>query len=373
MKKYYKHIAIACCVASIVSCNKSQLTVTGKVDNIGDSIVYLSVMGEGFEWENIGSSMITDDGFSFTGQSLDQEMCLFVRTENQIVSQIFNGNGSVHITGDANRPDEMTISGSPLTNKMTDFFKNIPQQEALERLTKQLEIIGNDEERRSVIEEERNSIIEEQIAYIKKFVNENMSSPLGTFIMTNFITCFDFEEADTISAKILEAQPTHVYAITLRKLIENQRTMYEAMKKVEIGCEAQDFTLTDINGKTVKLSDTRGKVILLDFWASWCKPCRQNNQTLVEAYNKFSESVLEIVSVSLDKDEAEWKKAVEEDKLPGILLNDKEGTVADLYCVQAIPCCYLIDSEGKITSKDVGGKNIFADIEALVKEYKTEK
>ena len=333
----------------------------------------MSVLDEEFKLKDIDTAKITDDGFSFTGHYFEQEECVILHSKKAILGQLFVGNNNVHITGDINKPEDIKVEGSPLTDKMQQFLKEIPEQETLQRLSQQLQLAGNDIDRRTSIIEEIRSAREEQMAYIKHFVNSNITSPLAPFIMANNMTIFSFEEADTLITKFMEAMPNHKYTVALRSEIERVRPIHEASMRVQVGCIAPDFKLPNINGDTISLSDVRGKVVLLDFWASWCAPCRQNNQTLVEAHNKFSDTLLEIVSVSIDKEEDKWKEAVKEDKLPGIQLIDKEGIVANTYCVQSIPCCYLIDSEGKISSRDVEGRNIFADIEKMLNNYKETK
>ena len=366
MKKVYG--VLICCAAMLTCCGKKELTIVGNVDNIGDSLVFMSVLDETFNLQDIDTAKVTDDGFKFSGHDFSQEECVIIRTQKSLIGQIFVGNDNVVIEGDNSKPQEMVIKGSQLTDKLQNFIDNIPEQDNLRKLSIQLENVGNDIDRRSAIIEEINNAREEQKAYIKHFVNSNITSPIAPFVMAHNMTIFTFEEADTLTEKMLKALPTHKYTNTLRNSLEKQRPLHEAMMRVQPGRMAPDFKLPNINGDTITLSDSKGKIVLLDFWASWCKPCRQNNETLVEAYNKFSDLNLEIVSVSVDKDEAKWKEAVKEDKLPGVLLIDKEGKVARTYCVETIPCCYLIDSEGKIQSKDVGGRNIFADIEAMLKK-----
>jgi len=142
------------------------------------------------------------------------------------------------------------------------------------------------------------------------------------------------------------------------------------------GKRAIDFTITDQNGKEISLSDLEGKLVLIDFWASWCGPCRQENPNVVEAYEKYHDEKFvngkkfEIISVSLDKDKSKWKKAIKKDNLKwkyhGL---DQDGAVSRMYNVRSIPYSFLIDGEGNILAQgnELRGLNLHITIEKYLK------
>lgn len=128
--------------------------------------------------------------------------------------------------------------------------------------------------------------------------------------------------------------------------------------KTAIGV-SPSFSLTDIDGKTVSLSDFKGQYVFVDFWASWCGPCRKENPHLVEAYQKYHDQGLEIIGISLDDKKANWLKAIEADKLPWVHLSDLKGWQSDLaieYGIKSIPMNFLVDRDGKIIAKDLRGE-----------------
>ncbi len=136
-----------------------------------------------------------------------------------------------------------------------------------------------------------------------------------------------------------------------------------ADKTIKVGAKAPDFAQPDVNGKVIKASDFLGKYLLIDFWASWCAPCRAENPHLVKAYEKYHAKGLEIMGVSLDdsKGKAAWLKAIEQDGLPWIHVADLKGwsnEAAVLYGVRGIPQNYLIDPTGTIVAVNLRGEKV---------------
>jgi len=152
----------------------------------------------------------------------------------------------------------------------------------------------------------------------------------------------------------------------------------EATKKTAVGVMAMDFTQNDPDGKPVKLSDFKGKYVLIDFWASWCGPCRQENPNVVEAFQKFKDKNFTVLGVSLDGGNTKttkeaWLKAVEDDKLAWTQVSDMQGwnnEVSKAWGIKGIPANFLIDPAGKIVAKDLRGEALHTKL-AEILEKKT--
>lgn len=156
--------------------------------------------------------------------------------------------------------------------------------------------------------------------------------------------------ADAINADLLK-----------NPVVKRFVTTMDAAKPLSVGHDAPDFTVKEIGEKQVKLSDYKGKWIMIDFWASWCVPCRQENPNVLKQYQKFHNKGFNVLGISLDKDKAAWQKAVKDDQLAWTQasdLNSFQGATEMLYHIEAIPSNFLIDPQGKIAAKNVRGTDL---------------
>lgn len=144
-----------------------------------------------------------------------------------------------------------------------------------------------------------------------------------------------------------------------------------ATAQIRQGDPAMEIALPAANGDTVRLSSLKGKVVLLDFWASWCGPCRTSNKSLVKLYAKYRSKGFEIYGVSLDESRSKWTHAIKQDKIAWIQVNDPGGwdaSTAVQWGINAIPTSYLIDKDGKLLAMDLEGKDLEKALKYLLEE-----
>jgi peroxiredoxin len=152
----------------------------------------------------------------------------------------------------------------------------------------------------------------------------------------------------------------------------NTKKMIDKYMTVRVGATAPAFTAPDTSGRNISLSDYRGRYVLIDFWASWCAPCREENPIVVKAYQQYKDKNFDILSVSLDQPgkRAEWIKAIQKDGLNWQHVSDLkfwDSDIAKLYAIRSVPQNFLIDPKGKIIAKDLRGEALATKLEEILK------
>lgn len=203
-----------------------------------------------------------------------------------------------------------------------------------------------------------------QVEDLKKFIKANPNSFAAVFLLNFYATMIELPEVESLYASLSPR-----YKDT--KSGKSIATIIEARKITAIGKTAPDFSQPDTLGNTVKLSSLRGKYVLVDFWASWCGPCRADNPNLVKTFNKYKDKGFTVLGVSLDqpgKKEA-WLAAIHKDGLTWTQVSDLkfwDNEAAVLYGIKAIPSNLLLDKEGKIIAKDLHGEGLSKKLSELL-------
>lgn len=253
----------------------------------------------------------------------------------------------VNISGKGKGFKDIVYSGSPFAdelernkNFLIDLNKSIQELESTNLDIGEAMKVG-DQEVLDKLNAEARRYREQLIKSGRDWLDQNLSSPLAAYMLNPFMsTLFNKNEKDAYLKKFKGDALNNQVA---KRLLASADGKHPLMNKM-----APNFSFSDAQGKMVSLSDFKGKYVLLDFWASWCSPCRDIIPELKSVYEKYKGKNFTILNVSLDKDKSKWLTALDEEKMPWTNLLDDNSTSSGLYNIQFVPMSFLLDPDGKI-------------------------
>jgi peroxiredoxin len=363
MKKILFLLVVALAAFSCKSA-KDEYSIKGTIAGAETGKVYLQKLVNG-QPENVDTADITGGKFSFTGKVTQPDIRFLRLNDRDYFAQFFLDNSSITIVANKDSVRNTKITGSPTQDVfhiyITEMEKLNKDVMALQEKYQTAMSTGNTGEADKA-KIDYQAMIDNNKVYTKNFVKDHSNSVVAAYIaLVQLANQMEGNELESLTNLFAPELATSEYVVKLKEMVAQ-------LKKTETGAVAPDFTMNDPEGKPVSLSSLRGKVVMIDFWASWCAPCRQENPNVVKLYQQYHSKGFEIIGVSLDKTKEDWVKAIKDDQLSWIHVSDLQywqNAIARQYGVNTIPQTYLLDKEGKIIAKGLRSEQLAAKLAQL--------
>lgn len=335
---------------------EGKVQISGKIGNAPEGVVVLSQFTDSRPKVLDTLEVSANGEFSY---SLEVTTPTFYELNlyGQRVVRLALLDEDVAVSYNFNEPSSLVIEGSrdsqemlKLETLMEEYQVSVNQlnEKYYEAMSK------NDSETIKAIQLEAMQLESQQADRVKETIS-SMGDSFASLAAVGLLNPkSDFPFIDDLISRLNDKYPGTISIMQMKQQLDEMRSL-------SVGQVAPDFELPTPNGDLVKLSDLRGKYVLIDFWAAWCKPCRAENPNVVRLYNQYKDKGFEVFGVSLDRSKEDWIKAIADDGLTWTQVSDLKyfnSLAAELYKIDAIPATYMLDPDGKIIAKDLRGPSL---------------
>ncbi|MGF7233223.1 redoxin domain-containing protein [Arachidicoccus sp.] len=357
--KKYVFAALALTSGSLMAQSKSAFMVKGHINGLADGEVYLAYGS--FINMKADTVQVKDGNFEF--KDVISEPCygMLFNHDYTLKVDLFVDRGNISIKGDIDSAYDIHVSGSPFVNEYAAYNQAVndskkPVQAIYEKWIAAYNSGDSDNvtKYKAAFNAARDKQGAEgaklQLAFIKDHPNNNASA----WELFHYLNEKSLENSKAMFANFSDA----VRNSEQGKEVSNR---IATLSRVEVGHYAPGFEQKSVNDKAITLASYKGKYVLLEFWASWCEPCRAESPNVLAAYNKYKSKGFDVLSVSLDHVKKNWEQAIQKDGLLWTQVSDLKGwknEVATLYGIQAVPANFLIDPTGKIVAENLRGDDL---------------
>lgn len=354
-------LTIALGLVLLASCNSTpegfmvNATVTGDLQN--GTQVFLKTTDSLNQLMDVDTTTVENGTFAFSGAQLEPKLhYIFVEANRGNIPFILE-NGTIDVKFQKDSMNYASLKGTPQNELFMNFLGESRQlsqrarsmQDDMRRAAQQ-----QDTATVTALREEYMEFQDDVKNFNIDFAKENPSALISVLIINNLMMSKTLPRDEIM--ELYEALTPEMKASEQGEILKKQ---LDQSKNTDIGGVAPEFSAPTPDGDLLALSEVKGKLTLIDFWAAWCRPCRAENPNIVNVYNKYHDKGLNIIGVSLDARAEDWNKAIEADGLAWNHISNLkrfQDPIARLYNINAIPAAFLLDENGVIIAKDLRGQ-----------------
>ena len=362
MKKLFNFLLAGSMTLTLAACeSEPSYKISGIAPQMADSTIIYLQEAQGRRLVKLDSAMVIKGAFSFSGRQ-DTAVHRYVSGISEgkrYRTDFFLENGEISMT----LADESNVSGTPSNDAYYAFLKeyNAARKEQQAVYNSRPET----EEQKAEMVKKLNATHAQICEASYRHIDLNATNCVGAYLFPEYIDLLTIEQQKSLLAKMPEE-------IKKDKQITKIIKHIEVIDRTGVGQPFTDFEMPDTNGKKTKISEfvSKNKYTLIDFWASWCGPCRAEMPYVIEAYKEFRDKGFGIVGVSLDTEDSKWKNAIKDWKMTWPHISDLKGTECEatiLYGINSIPTTLLIAQDGTIVARNLRGNALKKKLEELLK------